>query len=335
MDNTPAIRFDAREWLGAFGDIGVLVPILLSLAVVNGIDLGRALALTGVAYIGSALYFRLPIPVQPLKAMAAIALAQGLGLNVIRAGSLWVGVILLALVLSGGIRWMARLFPPMIVKGLQLGVGLLLVKSAWKMYFPAVFHGHPSLLALPPLAPRDFWTSLIVLVLPQIPLTLGNAVFGASDALDTYYKERAKSATPDRLCTSIGLINIVVGLLHGYPLCHGSGGVTAHARLGAKTAGATLIMGSVCLALAIFLGEESYRWLARIPPRFLGVLLLYVGAFHCRLAADLEQGHERLVALFMGLVTVFTSHLDWALGMGLMLYLPIRYSTRICGPGRT
>jgi MFS superfamily sulfate permease-like transporter len=320
MDKSPAIRFDGREWLGAFGDIGVLVPILLSLAVVNGIDLTRALTLTGLAYIGSALYFRLPVPVQPLKAMAAIALAQGLGLNVIRAGSFWMGVILLALAATGSMKHIAKLFPRPIVKGLQLGVGILLLKTAWKMFAPLRAHAVPSLAPMPPLAPRDFLTSFFVLVLPQIPLTLGNAVFGASDALHVYYGEEAEKASPTRLCTSIGLINIVVGLLNGYPLCHGSGGVTAHRRLGARTAGATMIIGGTCLVLAFILGEGSYRFLSNIPTALLGALLLYVGIFHGLLVLGLERSGEYGMAIAMGAVVLASNRLDWALGVGLAIY---------------
>ena len=314
------IRFDAREWTGAFGDIGVLFPILLSLAVVNGIDLTRALAVAGAAYIASGLYFRLPVPIQPLKAMAAIALAQGLGLNVIRAGSIWMGIILIVVAWGGGIEVVSRLFPRVIVKGLQLGVGLLLIKSAWKMFLPALPHALPILRAAPTLVPKDFLVSFFVLVVPQIPLTLGNAVFGASDALNVYYGKRAERATPKRLTISIGIINIVAGVLNGYPLCHGSGGVTAHARTGARTAGATIIMGCVCLTLAFFLGQNSYSLLSGIPHSVLGVLLLYAGLFHSGLFLQLEQRNDQAIALFMGVMAVFTSHLEWALGAGLAFY---------------
>ena len=313
------IRFDRREWLGAFGDIGVLVPILLSLTVVNGIDLTRALAVAGISYIAAGLYFRLPVPVQPLKAMAAIALAQGLGLNVIRAGSLWMGILFLVLGSTGAIDAAARFFPKVIVKGLQLGVGVLLLRAAWRLLLPTPLPAAPMLSPTPALAPQDFLTSFFVLVLPQIPLTLGNAVFGASDALHVYYGRRARSASPRILSISIGLMNLAAGLFHGYPLCHGSGGVTAHARLGARTAGATILMGTLCLAGALFSGPTAYEVLARIPHPLLGVLLLYVGLCHGGLFLQLDQPGERLLAIAMGLVALFTNRLDWALGMGLLL----------------
>lgn len=316
-----AIQFDSHEWFGAFGDIGVLIPIFLSLAVVNGVDLARALLITGTAYITAGLYFRLPLPIQPLKAMAAIALAQGLGLDVIRAASLWMGALFLLLAWSGAIEKVSRLFPRVIVKGLQLGVGLLLIHAAWKLFFPVRLVAIPSIAAIPVLTVNTFWKALFVLVLPQIPLTLGNAVFGARDALEVYYGSRAQRASPRRLCVSLGLINLTAGVFHGYPLCHGSGGVTAHARLGARTAGATIIMGTVCLALAFFFGAQPYEILAKIPRQILGFLLLYVGVCHGRLFLQLKPMRERRVAVAMGLVTFVTGHLGWALGAGLSLHV--------------
>src|SRR3989304_2363312 len=75
----PRLAFDLQEWSGSFGDLGLLIPVVAALVIRNGFDGTSVLLVFGAAYILSALYYRLPMPVQPLKAMAAIIIAQGLG----------------------------------------------------------------------------------------------------------------------------------------------------------------------------------------------------------------------------------------------------------------
>jgi branched-subunit amino acid transport protein len=79
-------------------------------------------------------------------------------------------------------------------------------------------------------------------------------------------------------------------------------------------------MGGVCLALAFFLGQNSYSLLSGIPHSVLGVLLFYAGVFHSGLVLQLEQKNDQAIAIVMGALAAYTSHLDWALGAGLALY---------------
>jgi len=72
------LNFDAQELSGGFGDIGVMVPIVATLIISNGFNPTSVLLVFGVTYLFSGLYFGIPVPVQPLKAMAAIAIAEGL-----------------------------------------------------------------------------------------------------------------------------------------------------------------------------------------------------------------------------------------------------------------
>ena len=97
----PRLYFDPQEWSGAFGDLGLLVPIVAALVLSNAFTASSILLVFGGAYVLSALYYRLPMPVQPLKAMAAIAIAQGLGADVMSAGALLMATLLLALAGAG------------------------------------------------------------------------------------------------------------------------------------------------------------------------------------------------------------------------------------------
>src|SRR6266513_6324271 len=102
------MRFGGRELAGAVGDLGVLVPIAVALIVKNGLSPTAVLLPAALLYIAAATIYRLPVPVQPLKAFGAIAIAKGLGPNEIAAGALLMGAIFLVLGRVGVLDLAAR-----------------------------------------------------------------------------------------------------------------------------------------------------------------------------------------------------------------------------------
>ena len=138
------LRFDRAELAGAVADLGVLVPIAVALIVTNGLSATAVLLPAGLLYVAAGLYYRLPVPVQPLKAFGAIAIAQGLGSNEIAAGALLMGAVFVVLGVSGLLDRIARIFPQPIIRGIQLAVGLLFCQLAWKLTTapPAAFADH-------------------------------------------------------------------------------------------------------------------------------------------------------------------------------------------------
>jgi len=131
------MRFDRHEAAGAVADVGVLVPIAAALIIKNGLAATAVLLPAALLYIAVAFAFRLPIPVQPLKAFGAIAIAMGLGAAEIAAGSLMMGAIFLALGATGLIDVAGRAFPKPLIRGVQLTVGLLFLKIAWGLVWEA------------------------------------------------------------------------------------------------------------------------------------------------------------------------------------------------------
>jgi hypothetical protein len=125
------IHFGTRELAGAVADVGVLLPIAVALIVSNGLSATAVLLPAGLLYVTVALAYALPIPVQPLKAFGAIAIAKGLGSDEIAAGALLMGVIFLVLGRTGLIDLAARAFPKPLIRGVQITVGLLFLKIAW------------------------------------------------------------------------------------------------------------------------------------------------------------------------------------------------------------
>ncbi len=139
-----AFRFDRAELAGAVGDLGVLVPIAVALIVKNGLTPTAVLLPAGLLYVVAGLVYRLPVPVQPLKAFGAIAIAHGFGSDDIAAGAILMGVIFVALGASGLLDRVAKVFPHPIIRGVQLSVGLLFCQLAWKLVSatPKAFTDH-------------------------------------------------------------------------------------------------------------------------------------------------------------------------------------------------
>ena len=131
------VRFDRNELSGAFGDIGTEFPLVVGMILVAGLDAASVLIVYGCMQALTGLVYGIPMPVQPLKAMAVIVITQKLTGNVLYGGGLAIGVLMLALTVTGLVGWLARVVPKSVVRGIQLGLGLQLASLALKDYVPA------------------------------------------------------------------------------------------------------------------------------------------------------------------------------------------------------
>ena len=130
----PSIRFDRNELAGAFGDIGTDLPLVVGVTLAAGLDGTSVLIMFGVMQILTGLRYRIPMPVQPLKAMAAIVIAQKVGGPILYGAGFAIGVTMLLLSVTGLIDWLARVVPKTVVRGIQFGLGLQLATLALKEY---------------------------------------------------------------------------------------------------------------------------------------------------------------------------------------------------------
>ena len=183
----------------------------------------------------------------------------------------------------------------------------------------------PSLpsVALPSAA--DFWVAFTVLVIPQLPLTLGNAVVGTWDTARTYFKDRAHRVSPRALATSMGLANVVTGLVGAMPMCHGSGGLTAHYKLGARTGAAGLMIGGILLTMGVFFGEAAPQLLSLIPLAVLGVMLAIVGVYHALLVSDLTTKKQLAVTGTVAVVAITLGNIAFGFGAGILLHHTLKF----------
>jgi hypothetical protein len=135
--NTSRLRFDRNELSGAFGDIGTDLPLLIGMILAAGLDSASVLIVYGLMQICTASYYRLPMPVQPLKAVAVIVISQKLGGNIIYGAGFAIGLTMLLLVKTGLMGWVARIVPKSVVRGVQFGLGLQLAALALRDYVRA------------------------------------------------------------------------------------------------------------------------------------------------------------------------------------------------------
>ena len=139
-------RLDRNEISGSLGDLGTFIPLLVGMSVTNGLDFTSALFFAGLFNIVTGLVFSIPMAVQPMKAIAAVAIAERLPLNQILAAGIWTSAIILFLGLTGLITIVNRVIPKPVVRGLQLGLGLqLLIRGVQLVRDTKVFWGFDSI----------------------------------------------------------------------------------------------------------------------------------------------------------------------------------------------
>jgi MFS superfamily sulfate permease-like transporter len=129
--------------------------------------------------------------------------------------------------------------------------------------------------ALPPLpTPAEIERAFTVFVLPQLALSLTNAVLLTALVAGDYFGERAAHVTTPRLSISSGLANLLLVPLGALPMCHGAGGLAAHHRFGARSGTAPLLLGLTLVMLGLLPADVALGIFAAIPAAALGALLL-------------------------------------------------------------
>lgn len=343
------LKFNRNEFAGSLGDLGMILPLVAALILINGLDPTGIFFTIGLFYICTGLYFRVTCPVEPMKVISGYAIATSISATQIQASCLWVFIILLILGLTGLIDVVSRHISKAVVRGVQLSTGLLLLSQGVSMmtgssalqllqgtvepylqiqqlgFMPIgiVLGGGLGMLCLflldnnrlpaavvviaigmligllngtrqgweemtvglnlPEILPyglpsmTDLSFALIVLILPQIPMTIGNAVIANSDLSRQYFQQDSVRVTNRGLCISMAVINFTSFFLAGLPLCHGAGGLASHYRFGARTGGSNLIIGGLFMTVAVFFGSHTLAIIQLLPLSVLGVLLVFAG----------------------------------------------------------
>lgn len=373
------IRFDRNEFAGAFGDMGTDIPLLVGMTLAAGLDGTGVLLVFGLLQVATGLVYRMPMPVQPLKAMAALVIAQQAGAATLFGGGLAIGVVMLLLAFTGLLDLLARAIPRCVIRGIQLGLGLQLASVALGRFVPAdgaagfalaglafaiivllmgnrrvpaalpvILLGlvyavirNPRAIAeagfglrLPTLfvpQPSDILTGLLVLALPQIPLSLGNSVLATKQLAADLFPGRTIGVR--RIGVSYGLMNLVAPWFGGVPVCHGSGGMAGHFAFGGRTGGSVVIYGLLFILLGLFCGDSFGQVSRAFPLPLLGVILLFEALALAWLVRDTAGSRREFpIAVLVGVLAV---GLPYGYGIGLVAGTLLYYlgdRTRLVSP---
>lgn len=310
-----------RNWIteisAAPADLGTFLPLCLGLVVIAGMDPVGLLFGFGIFAIATALIYRRPVPVQPMKAVAAMGIAGLAGPEVLIATGCLLGLTLIILSKTDAIGWMKRLVPNTILFGLRIALAISLVAMIGDLpissYIGLValllmlvfllgsrlkvlasvttvivgwfifgdlsgieilsFGFHLPEIVLPTLAAMG--SALETTFLPQLALTLTNALILTAIIAQDYFPEDRRRLTETNFALSSGIANLVLAPIGAMPMCHGAGGLAAYHGLGSKTGWSVAIFGLVCLGGALLLGDQMVAIMRTVPSEVLGVLVVY------------------------------------------------------------
>lgn len=323
-DQTPSARKRVSllsEASGACGDLGTFVPHVIGAITVAGMAPVGVLFGFGAFLIGSGLFYGLPMAVQPMKAVSAVMLTGQMNAAEVAASGIMLGIIMLALGLTGAIGVISRLIPKSVTAGLQLGLGLSMAVLGLQLLLQTPWIGLLTLVALiammrvrslpsaplaialaigagylsgsvtlpelglgwsvPSLAVPSWESAARALhtgVIPQLPLTLTNALIVTVAVARDLFPQGSERATERNLALSTGLANIAFAPFGAMPMCHGATGLQAQYRFGARSGLAPILFGVLLVILALGFSADAAALFGIIPAGAVGALLLIAGS---------------------------------------------------------
>jgi MFS superfamily sulfate permease-like transporter len=210
---------------------------------------------------------------------ALLGVIMGLGFSFMLEGirmmasSPWIGAGLLTLTL---LLLASRRFPAMLVLLVAGAVIALLEQPTLTSELAGMRVSlHLPSFAWPTLGRQDLWVGAVFLALPQLPLTFGNAFISITEENNRLFPDRP--VTERRVAFSTGFLNLWSSALGGIPMCHGAGGMAGHVQFGARTGGASIMLGVLLTLVALFLSDSITVLFRMFPQSVLGVILFLAG----------------------------------------------------------
>ena len=349
-------EFNPRELAGSMGDFGTLFPLAIGYLAINGLNPAGLLVMMGLANIITGIVYRLPMPIQPKKALAAVAISQGWAPSLIYATGFGTGVIWLVLAFTGLIQKIAAITPRSVVRGIQVALGIMLAIEGFKLVSSGWILGIVSIVIVLLLRQSRYAPAAIVLVVLGIALMgtrgeLGGVIhFGFTlPPLTTFspseiwkglvlvgFAQIALTATnaviatsalikeywPERpvpekrLALNQGVMNVAVPFFGGMPMCHGAGGLAGQYHFGARTGGTNIIEGIMWIGLGLFLASSIADLFALFPKSIIGAMMLLVGIELTKFVRDIKLQETPIMAVTAGLALAVNMGVGFAAAVG-------------------
>ncbi|KAI1331800.1 hypothetical protein F5Y16DRAFT_359274 [Xylariaceae sp. FL0255] len=344
-------RSPLAEVSGALGDLGTLLPLMIALAMNGSITLSTTLVFSGFFNIFTGVVFGIPLPVQPMKAIAAAAIASRASeRETMAAGTVTAGLVLI-LSVTGLLRVVTKVIPIPVIKGIQFGAGLSLIISAgssllqplsrswnqpldnlgWTLaaFILLIFTQRQSrfpfallifvvgvvmaviLVAVTPdldMPGGHFWRPYFLLPnwsadavgmgVAQLPLTTLNSVIAVS-ALAADLLPHLPTPSVTAVGISVAMMNLSGCWFGAMPVCHGSGGLAAQYRFGARSGASIIVLGLFKVVLGLAFGQSLIDLLGAFPRSLLGIMVLAAGLELARVGQSLNYGAPDLWEAFV------------------------------------
>lgn len=360
-------EFNLRELAGSMGDFGTLFPLAIGYFAINGLNPAGLLVMMGLANIITGIVYRLPMPIEPMKVLAATAIAQRWSPSLVYATGFGTGVIWLILSFTGLVKKIAAVTPRSVVRGIQVALGIMLAIEGFKMVATGWILGVVSILMVILLRNSRYAPAALVLMILGIAVMgfqdklIGVANFGFIPPPITSFKPveiwqglvlagfaqvaltatnaviatsaliteyfPGKAVSEKKLALDHGFINIISPFFGGMPLCHGAGGLAGQYYFGARTGGTNIIEGIIEISLGLFLASSIATLFALFPTSIIGAMLLLVGI---QLTGFARQVKRRELPM-MALVTALSLLTNMAIGF--MVALLVFHTVKRWGKG--
>jgi len=354
-----SFEFNLRELAGSMGDFGTLFPLAIGYIAVCGLNPAGLLVMMGLANIVTGLVYRLPMPIEPMKVLAVVAIAQHWSPSMIYASGFAMGVIWLIFAVTGIMSWIARFTPNSVIRGIQVTLGVLLAIEALKMLSTWWVLGIISILIVLVLRKNRYAPGAIILMVLGVTIMLVKGQFQQVDSpslvLPTLVSFRLeevwqtfilagfaqipltatnaviatslliKTYWPDnpvsegRLSLNMGIMNIILPFFGGMPLCHGAGGLAGQHYFGAKTGGANIIEGLIEISIGLFLASSIAGLFAVFPTAILGAMMFLVGVELTKFAKDIHWSKD-LIPMAATLIVSLATNMAYGFLAGLVVY---------------
>ena len=252
----------------------------------------------------------------PPFVVVGIVLGLGMAFMIEGIKMMATGWLIAAIGLGGTILLLTnRIFPAMFLLLIFGAVcGLIADPALWQKVAGVTIEFRAPTFALSDLTLHDFFLGLVFLALPQLPLTLGNAIIATAEENNRLFADRP--VDENKLSSSTGILNLFGASVGGIPMCHGAGGMAGHVAFGARTGGATVILGVVLLAVALFLSGSIQTLLSIFPPAVLGVILFLTGAQLALGSCNFStNGGERFITLITAAFCIWNVGIGFLVGM--------------------
>ena len=358
-----SFEFSLRELAGSMGDFGTLLPLAIGYVTVCKMNPAGLLVMMGLANIVTGLVYRLPMPIEPMKVLAVVAIAQVWTPEKIYTSGLVMAGVWLLMGATGAMRHIARWTPKTVVRGIQLSLGALLAFKGAEMISTWWLLGLLSVPIVLVLRKNRYAPAAIVLVLLGIVIMAlkgglsGVAGLSLSRPPLTMFDYReiwpslrdgglaqipltatnaviATSALisrywPERrvserqLSLNMGVMNAILPFFGGMPLCHGAGGLAGQYYFGARTGGANVIEGAIEILLGVFLAGSIAALFVAFPPAIVGAMMFLVGIELVRFARDLRPNHG-LIPVIATVAGSLTLNMAAGFGIGFVVHHLVR-----------